>query len=89
MVGLLPREPGFYWAQWISAQPETREGPLAGHEEWIVVQVFENAGPSDADYLLVFVPGVETSQSVADFVWGQGPIAMPRPSPAGALYRRH
>lgn len=68
-----PSQPGFYWATWTSAGPGTREGPVAG-EGWIVVQVFENANPSEADHLRVLVPGVEAGQSVEDFVWGHGPL---------------
>ncbi|WP_156395870.1 hypothetical protein [Bosea sp. Leaf344] len=89
MAGVLPIEPGFYWAQWISAQPETRDGPVSGLEEWIVVQVFENAAPSTADQMIVLVPGVETAQSTADFVWGAGPIHRPPAKSATGHYQRH
>lgn len=75
MNRLLPTTPGFYWAKWTSAYPGTRDGPLAGCEDWIVVQVFENADPDHAEHLLVLVPGVETAQSLENLYWGVGPIS--------------
>lgn len=71
-MSVTPHTAGFYWAKWRTADPGTREGEtLTPSDEWEVVQVVENGlKPGDADWLMVFVPGVERSQSLANFAWG-------------------
>lgn len=74
MANETPRAPGFYWAKWTSARFGTPLGQVIGDQEWVVVQVFENAGEADEDYLLVFVPGSEHPQALSNFIWGLGPL---------------
>jgi hypothetical protein len=67
-----PKAPGFYWAQWRKADPDTREGDeLTPSDKWEPVDVFENADESHPEYLRVQVIGVERSQSLENFVWGE------------------
>lgn len=64
-------EPGFYWAQWQVADPDTRDGDtLVPSFRWETVEVWINDNADEADYLRVSVTGVEQSQSLGNFVWG-------------------
>lgn len=74
-----PTKPGFYWAQWVKAEPDTFEGnELTLPEGWAVVEVWENhiGTPCEADEehgiekYLVFVGGVRESQPLRNFQWG-------------------
>jgi len=83
-VGLkfeMPTTPGFYWAKWRIANDGTKEGDeLTPSKKWEVVDVFENCTDrSDCEHLMVHVPGVERSQSLDGFVWGDGPLKPPVP----------
>lgn len=74
-----PKIAGHYWAKWRIANDGTREGDeLTPSDKWEVMQVFENClDRSDAEFLMVAVPGVERSQSIENFVWGEGPLKSP------------
>lgn len=65
-----PKEPGFYWAKWRDADPLTRDGDeLTPSEKWEPVEVFDNNGEG-SEQLRVEVGGVERSQSIENFLWG-------------------
>lgn len=67
-----PKEPGHYWARWRIKSPGTAEEDDPPSAQWEVVQVFENCiDQSDDEYLMVAVAGVERSQSVENFFWGE------------------
>ena len=71
-----PIKPGFYWALWLTAAPNTHEGDqLTPAQDWEVVEVWENfAGdPCEADSAEKFgvsVPGVREAQWLENFKWG-------------------
>lgn len=73
-----PTTPGFYWARWLKADPDTDdngEGCVGVNAEWEVVEVYENSlDEQDDEYLRVCVCGVARSQSIENFEWGEGPI---------------
>lgn len=73
-AALVPTEPGYYWAKWISAAPDTREGnELTPALSWGVVEVWQNYFPpdeGDGEYFGVSVTGVETTQWLENFEWG-------------------
>lgn len=71
MVHLVPTKPGHYWARWRIKSPGTAEENDPPSGEWEVVQVFQNCiDPDDPEYLAVAVAGVERSQAVENFYWG-------------------
>lgn len=73
-----PTGPGYFWAKWLKASPGTRDGDhLTPDDAWSVVEVFGNGDESHPDHLMVFVPGVETPQVIADFAWGARPLPEP------------
>ena len=70
----LPKEPGFYWAFWLTATEKTvdREELVPAHK-WDIVEVDYNmmgGDPDHPEYWLVAVPGVEAHQFVGNFLWG-------------------
>lgn len=66
----LPKDPGYYWAMWLDADPGTREGEeLTPRDKWEPVEVFDNNGEGN-NRLRVEVGGVERSQSIENFIWG-------------------
>lgn len=66
-----PKTPGHYWARWRIKSPGTAEEDDPPGGQWEVVQVFENCiDETDPEYLMVSVAGVERSQSVENFHWG-------------------
>jgi hypothetical protein len=73
LLSHLPRMSGFYWARWLEADPATRDADhLVPSQEWIVVEVFVNGSEDDhAAGLRSLVPGVEASQSLENFEWGE------------------
>jgi hypothetical protein len=75
-----PRTTGFYWAEWIRADRDTKyASELAPSTDWDVVYVFENAlHKSEGAPFRVLVTGVEESQSIEDFEWGTGPLTPPQ-----------
>lgn len=74
---MLPDRPGFYWALWLTADPETKDADdMVASPNWGVVEVFENflGEPCEADQAEkwgVFVPGVEQVQWLENFEWGE------------------
>ena len=74
-----PSRPGFYWAQWRTAEAGTQdEGDLPPADTWDVVDVVENhMDPQKPEYLIVMVVGVSRAQSIENFIWGPGPLAPP------------
>jgi hypothetical protein len=76
----MPTKPGFYWALWLTAAPNTPEGDeLTPAQEWEVVEVWENfiGEPCEADRCEkwgVSVTGVSTAQWLKNFQWGDGPL---------------
>lgn len=81
MVPKFERE-GFWWARWIRADPGTADdGEAASHSNHFEpVEVFANCtdDPGSKEPWRVAVIGVEKSQSVENFEWGE-PVA-PRKS---------
>jgi hypothetical protein len=73
--GAAPIGEGYYWARWISAAPGTREGDeLTPSNQWSIVEVWQNYLPpdeGDGEFLAVSVTGVETTQWLENFEWGQ------------------
>ncbi len=76
----VPTRPGFYWARWQKAAPGTHEGDeLTPSQDWEVVEVWVNhIGPEcEADKengiekFGVSVPGVQQSQWLENFRWGE------------------
>ena len=74
-----PTKPGFYWAMWLTHEPDTHEGDeLTPATNWEVVQVWENhiGTECEADKEMgiekyrVSVPGVRESQTLDNFKWG-------------------
>lgn len=66
-----PIAPGYYWAKMLKVDPGTRDGKDAIDGGWEVVNVFEDTlDVMDREHLAVFVPGIETSQSLDNFEWG-------------------
>lgn len=77
-IQTLPTTPGHYWARWRIKSPGTAEEDDAPSGMWEIVQVFQNCiDETDDEWLMVAVPGVERSQSIQDFFWGDGPIPLP------------
>lgn len=77
-----PTEPGHYWAKWKIKSPGTAEEHDPPGGEWEVVQVFQNCIDEDSDeYVMVSVAGVERSQSVENFFWGD---RVPEPMGSGS-----
>jgi hypothetical protein len=74
-----PRQDGFYWAKWRTAEQETRYGTtLTPSDVWDVVYVFQNGDDErQRDFLRVLVVGVEGTQSIENFEWGPGPLTPP------------
>lgn len=76
-----PTAPGFYWAKWRSAAEGTADhGEMCSGDdaEWEVVEVWENSlNPSDAEYLMVHVGGVERGQGLHRFEWGPAATGKP------------
>lgn len=71
----LPRRPGYYWAKWTNIDGWK---PQAVDLMWEVVNVFENSSDErSSDFLRVMVTGVEKTQAIQDFEWGNGPLAIP------------
>ncbi|QPC43983.1 hypothetical protein HW532_15570 [Kaustia mangrovi] len=68
----LPTKPGFFWARWLKPAPGTADnGECCNPDEWEVMHVVENTfDPSDPEYLMVMVPGVEHWQPMENFHWG-------------------
>jgi hypothetical protein len=85
----IPDAEGFYWAKWRIAASGTDACRKCGHEssswerdgpegKWEVVEVVENSSdPDDDEHFMVQVPGVSRWQSIEDFFWGPGPLAVP------------
>lgn len=77
---MTPKKAGHYWARWKIKSPGTAEEDDPPSGQWEVVQVFENCiDETDDEYLAVAVAGVERSQSLENFFWGERV-----PEPAGA-----
>lgn len=72
MAKALPTAAGFYWAKWRIATDGTREASeLTPSDKWEPVEVYENCSdPNHEEYLRVSVLGVERSQDLDGFVWG-------------------
>lgn len=67
-----PKKAGHYWARWKIKSPGTAEEDDPPSGQWEVVQVFENCiDETDDEYLMVAVAGVERSQSLENFFWGE------------------
>lgn len=67
-----PTKPGHYWARWRIKSPGTAEEDDPPFAQWEVVQVFENCiDETDDEYLMVAVAGVERSQAIENFHWGE------------------
>lgn len=74
-----PHQPGWYWAKWRIAEDgsSTFGGP---EDEWKIVEV-ETLGVGydrDPDTLVVSVIGEPKMQNLENFVWGAGPLEMPK-----------
>lgn len=70
-----PKEPGYYWARWMTASPGTPDGDeLTPSAKWEIVHVDHNflcdADPKHPEYWLVSVPGVSAAQFGEQFLWG-------------------
>jgi hypothetical protein len=61
MTLTLPTRAGFYWAKWLTADPQTVEGSiLTPSGDWDVVYVYENGlDKRETEFLRVLVIGVE------------------------------
>lgn len=78
----IPKSPGHYWARWRIKSQGTAEEDDPPSGQWEVVQVFQNCIDEDDDeYLMVAVPGVERSQAIENFHWGE---RVPEPHGASA-----
>lgn len=70
----IPKEPGFYWAFWLTATDATVEKEeLVPAIKWEIVEVDFNmmgGDPDHPEYWLVAVPGVQAHQFVGNFMWG-------------------
>ena len=71
-MNALPQAAGHFWAQWRICSPGTAdEAEFEPSFTWEVVQVFENClDETDAEHLMVFVPGVAKAQPLDGFFWG-------------------
>ena len=74
----IPLTPGYYWAKWKIASPETHEGHLlTPSEQWEIVQVninhvnWEDNPREDDEALSVLIPGVRETQWRDQFYWGE------------------
>jgi hypothetical protein len=75
MSTLIPRQPGFYWAQWRISDYDHALPPVG---KWEIVELWQNTfDPTDSEYLKVSITGVENSESPENFVWGEGPLIRP------------
>lgn len=73
---IVPTKPGFYWAKWRIADDGTVEGvEMTPQDRWEPVEVFDNNATDEP--LRVFVCGVQKSQTLKNFVWGN-PIEEPK-----------
>jgi hypothetical protein len=74
-----PKRTGFYWARWLAAERNTRDGSmLTPSQDWEVVWVFQNStDPQDDEFHRVLVIGVESTQPIENFEWGPGPLNSP------------
>lgn len=68
-----PTGAGFYWAKWKIADDRTREAEeLTPSDRWEVVEVVVNhVDREDPEHLRVSVSGVECSQPLDGFFWGE------------------
>lgn len=72
MMGALPQSAGFYWGRWHTPTPGTADdGEMCTGKDWEVHSVFRTGLGDDTDKLMVFVPGVERSQPLEAFEWGE------------------
>ena len=87
---MTPTKPGFYWAKWKIATPETHEGKeLTPCNSWNVVEVWANTldaaigrepqceADAEIEPFGVSVPGVRETQWPDQFFWGEGPLPEP------------
>jgi hypothetical protein len=75
---MLPKVDGHYWAKWKIKSPGTAEEHKSPLGNWEIVQVFLNCiDKDDPEHFAVQVAGVERSQSLENFFWGEGPIKCP------------
>lgn len=77
MTSNIPKKPGFYWAKWRIAEDGTHEADLMelSVNDWEVVDVYENCNDETSpEYLRVQVSGVRESQSLENFIWGEGSL---------------
>lgn len=66
-----PNEPGHYWGRWHSPDPQTADsGEMCCGELWEVHRVYRDDVGNEPDLLRVFVPGVEATQPIDAFEWG-------------------
>lgn len=83
---MTPTNPGHYWARWRIKSPGTAEEDDPPSAQWEVVQVFENCiDDTDYQYLRVAVAGVERSQDIENFHWGERVPEPPYVKPDDAL----
>lgn len=78
---MLPQieQEGYWWARWHTPDPATEDdGDGCFGDVWEPVQVFLNSIDPDSDESWrVFVPGVQRSQPLDAFEWGD-PIPKPQ-----------
>ena len=76
----IPKQPGYYWAKWKLASEGTADydEELLPEDNWTPVEVFMNCiDEKDPEHLLVSIIGVEKSQAIENFFWGD-PIKTPK-----------
>lgn len=68
-----PTHEGFWWGRHLRKAPGTADiGEPPNVNEWEVMHVVTNClDPSDPEYLMVMVPGIEKWQALGDFAWGE------------------
>lgn len=72
-MSTVPQHPGFYWGRWHTPAPGTADnGEMCTGADWEVHSVFyAGLGYVNDFELLVFVPGVEKTQPLDAFEWGE------------------
>lgn len=75
----LPNKEGFWWGKWrikANGSADMDDGP---GDEWEVMHVVENCSDTDhPNWLMVMVPGERKWQPLENFVWGEGPLKVPK-----------
>lgn len=82
----VPQADGYYWAKWCIPEEGTAdEDNFIRTDKWEVVEVSSVLVDVNEDFR-VFVPGVERSQSLENFIWAKPIKPIAAPSERGGFF---